>query len=202
MKLLASVPVPRYPGRVSDRPTINDFGLLIAFVLPGFTALWGTQFVTAASLGLPWQTSATVGDFLFSTVAAVIAGLTVSTLRWLVIDTLHHRTGIRPPVWDFGRLQDRTEAFELLLAVHYRYFQFYANMVIALTWALLARHAAVASWRAVDGMDAALLGGVALFFLGSRDTLQKYYARAGDLLGAARPKAVRPSLSRSRGRPS
>jgi hypothetical protein len=187
---------------VSDRPTINDFGLLIAYVLPGFTALWGTQFVTAASLGLPWQTSATVGDFLFSTVAAVIAGLTVSTLRWVVIDTIHHRTGVRPPDWDFSRLRDRTDALGMLLDGHYRYFQFYANMVVALTWALLARHAVMASWWAIDGMDVALLGGVALFFLGSRDTLQKYYARAGDLLGAARPKAVRPSLSRSRGRPS
>jgi hypothetical protein len=34
-KLLTSCPVLRYPSRVSDHSTINDFGLLIAYVLPG-----------------------------------------------------------------------------------------------------------------------------------------------------------------------
>lgn len=112
----------------------------------------------------------------------------MSTLRWLVIDTIHHRTGIRPPDWDFARLHNRTEAFGLLLDGHYRYFQFYANMVVALAWVLLARHVASATWWAVDRLDVALLGGIALFFAGSRDTLRKYYARAGELLRSRKAK--------------
>jgi hypothetical protein len=185
---LADRPHPRYRGSVSDRPTINDFGLLIAYLLPGFTALWGAQFLVTDPRVLPWQTNATVGDFLFSTVAAVTAGLAVSTLRWLVIDSIHHRTGVRPPDWDFSRLHDRTEAFGLLLDGHYRYFQFYANMVVALGWALVARHLAMGAWWPTDWLDTVLLGGMVLFFLGSRDTLRKYYRRAGDLLRVRRAK--------------
>jgi hypothetical protein len=181
---------------VSDRPTINDFGLLIAYLLPGFTALWGTQVLLADQQVLPWQTNATVGDFLFSTIAAVTAGLTVSTLRWLVIDTIHHRTGIRPPDWDFARLHDRTEAFGLLLDGHYRYFQFYANMTVALAWAFVARRVGAGVVWPWDGTDVVLLCGMGLFFLGSRDTLRKYYDRAGELLRGPKRTGGRRGVSR------
>jgi hypothetical protein len=61
-------------------------------------------------------------------------------------------------------------------------------MVVALAWALVARHIATGVWWAIDRLDVAMLGGIILFFLGSRDTLRKYYGRAGDLLRYRRVK--------------
>ena len=69
--------------------TNNNFGLLIAYVLPGLTALWGAahfsptlRFWLAASPSeLP-----TVGGFLYVTLGSVAAGMTVSTVRWLIVD--------------------------------------------------------------------------------------------------------------------
>lgn len=163
---------------MTNRPRINDFGLLIAYVLPGFIALGGIQALIGGPTGLPWGAHATIGEFLFFTVASFIAGLTVSMLRWLVIDTIHHCSGTRPPNSDFTWLHDRTEAFGPLLDGHLRYFPFYANMVIAMSGALVARHVALSPWWHIDRLDAALLGGVVLFFLASRGALQTYRSRA------------------------
>ncbi len=105
----------------------RNFGLLIAYVLPGFVALtgaarcstavrqWMDQHVAACGA------TATVGGFLYVTLASVGVGLTVSTVRWAVIDTLHHWTGIPGPCWDDSRLQEKLEAFEALVENHYRY---------------------------------------------------------------------------------
>jgi hypothetical protein len=121
-----------------------------------------------------------VTAFLSGTVEAVAVGLTVSAVRWLLIDALHHRTGIRPPAWDFARLEKNVGAFEYLVQVHYRYYKFYANMVVALAWAFVAGGYAQ-GWR---GLVYWLLAG--LFLVASRDALTKYYERAGQLL---RPQA-------------
>jgi hypothetical protein len=163
---------------VSSRElSITNFGLFIAYVLPGFTAMHGTPFLPGP--GAAWGTAGpdpTITEFLSGTVEAVAAGLTVSTVRWLVVDTLHHRTGLKPPEWDFAALGSGVTAFEFLIQIHYQYYKFYANMVIALVWAYLAAGYAL-GWR---GLAYWLLA--ALFFLASRDSLRKYYERTGRLL--------------------
>jgi hypothetical protein len=154
---------------------------LISYVLPGFTALQGLPFLSnsTASWGATASGAPTIASFLSGTVEATAAGLTVSTVRWLLIDTLHHRTGLRPPAWDFARLAEKASAFMLLIEIHYRYYKFYANMVIALLWAYVAGGYTL-GWK---GACYWILAG--LFFLGSRDALRKYYARAGQLLGSS-----------------
>ncbi|MFO0809047.1 MAG: hypothetical protein U0746_10520 [Gemmataceae bacterium] len=164
----------------STESSINNFGLLIAYVLPGFTAVQGLPFLAANSTA--WGANApSLPGLVSGTLAAVAAGLTVSAVRWLVVDTLHHRTGLRPPEWDFARLEKNAAAYELLVQIHYWYYKFYANMVVALVWAV------------ADGGHATDRGGVpywllaVLFFWGSRDALRKYYARAGRLLAGPGP---------------
>src|SRR5437016_3433134 len=127
---------------VSREAAITDFGLLIAYVLPGFTALWGGTYISpslSAWIGTPPSDPPTVGGFLFVTLASIAAGITVSTVRWLVIDTLHHGTGLRPPDWDFSSLRDSVPAFSLMVDHYYRYYQFYGNMVISVAFVFVAR---------------------------------------------------------------
>lgn len=166
----------------SQDASAANFGLFIAYVLPGFTALQGMPLLLGP--GATWGGAggvpgSTVADFLSGTVEAVPAGLTVSAVRWLLIDTLHHRTGLRPPVWNFAALDRNVAAFELLIHIHYRYYKFYANMVVALACAYLSGGYAL-GWRGLAYWPLA-----ALFFLGSRDTLRKYYERSGRLLSSA-----------------
>jgi hypothetical protein len=171
---------------VSREPSINNFGLLIAYILPGFTVLWAVRAAIPIDswLGQGPTDAPTVGGFLYVTLASILAGLTVSTVRWLLIDALHHRTGLPPPPRDFAQLRGNETAFGLIVDDHYRYYQFYANMLVALAIVLVVRHAAVgASWTRFNDTDASILIAAPVFFAGSRDTLRKYYDRTGQLLG-------------------
>lgn len=129
--------------------------------------------------------TATIGGFFCIALAATGAGLTASTVRWLTIDTLHHATGVRPPHWNFSRLAERTDAFHLLIEIHYKYYQFYANSVVALLFAYGAwRSNSSLATRPIGLADIGTLAIAVLFFVGSRDTLTRYYHRAGALLQA------------------
>jgi uncharacterized membrane protein len=178
---------------LSKESSLNDFGLLIAYALPGYTAIWGVSYLSEALR--PWagpfpSDASTVSGFLYTTVAAVAAGMAVSTVRWLTIDTLHHCTRIHSPRWDFARLRDSAEAFGILIDVHYRYYQHYSNMVVAILFVLAARRLAPApNVVPFSIVDVARLLVTGVFFLGSRDALRKYYARAGQLLGSSRKGA-------------
>ena len=165
--------------------SILDFGLVIAYIFPGCVVLGG--LAAAVSVVEGWLAgaigSASVGGFLYVGLAAIGAGLTASTMRWLIVDSLLHRTGIAPPAWDFARLTERAEAFHLLIESHYRYYQFYSNTLVAIIFAY-------ACWRLGQGSDDVPLGVpelgfsalASLFAAASRNTLRNYYARAGALL--------------------
>lgn len=171
---------------MTNDESIIDFGLVIAYVLPGCVVLWGLGQISPEIqtwLGGQSVQSATFGGFLYIALAAIGSGLIVSTIRWFVLDTLHHLLGIRPPAWDFALLAERTEAYELLIENHYRYYKFYANALMAMVFAFSA-------WRSANpfsivplGWPEAITAALSiLFFAASRDTLRKYYTRAGMLL--------------------
>jgi hypothetical protein len=167
--------------------TAGNFGLIIAYLLPGFVVLWGISPVSATIdgwLGAAPDAAPTIGGFLYATLASVAAGLTVSTVRWLVIDTLHHHTGIQQPAWDFGRLARRFDAFEGLVEQHYRYYQFYGNTLIAVIVVWLVRIAP--AMAAIDRrIHAAFMIFALILFIGSRDALRKYWNRTAQLLAAS-----------------
>jgi hypothetical protein len=165
--------------------SITNFGLLIAFLLPGFVALWGLGFVSPevqSWLGASPANAPTVGGFLYVSLASIVAGMAVTIARWLVIDSIHHATGISRPRWDFSRLQENVAAFDMLNELYYRHYQCYANMIIAIVFANVLRHLAGRATQPWDVLDAASLVLIALFFVGSRDSLRKYYRRGEQLL--------------------
>jgi len=165
----------------------NNFGLLIAYLLPGFTCLWGLSAVSETMrswLGTPPTNAPTVGGFLYVTLASVAAGLTVSTVRWALIDATHHWTGIPRPKWDFSRLEQNVASFDVLGENHYRYYQFYGAMAIAVAFVYAAQCIADGFWPPPFGWGAlGVLFIEVLFFAGSRDTYRKYILRGNSLLG-------------------
>lgn len=172
----------------------NDtFGPLIAYLVPGATALAGlSPFLPAVG---DWFAAArtdapTVGGFLYLTVASLAAGMTVSAVRWAVVDRAHARTGLPAPDLDFAMLPGRVEELRLLIEIHYRHYQFYANMLVALAVAYVGHRAHVGLARpGLADLAVVLLGPV--FWLTSRDTLGKYYARSARLLSPDPPAPSR-----------
>jgi hypothetical protein len=167
----------------------KNFGLVIAYILPGFTVVWGLSFVSPTVdswLNASQQAAPTVAGLLLVTVASLASGLVVSAIRWAVVDTIHHRTGVPAPDWEFANLQDRLSGFLAIVENHYRYYQCYGNMFIATPMAGAAYLASASCSRAaIACFLLALLCLEAILFLSSRDALQKYYVRAERLLGVS-----------------
>ncbi|MCC7316598.1 MAG: hypothetical protein IT419_17545 [Planctomycetes bacterium] len=172
-------------GELSAR----NFGLVIAYLLPGFiavVALSGPVPAVASWLAASPEGQPTVGGFLYVTIASLAAGMFASSLRWLALDSLHHRTGIKPPSWDFSQLQSNLAAYGLLVDFHYRYYQFNANTFIAVALAYLVRLSGGCRWCGGAGwVDFGFVIVEVVLFATSRDTLRKYYARVSQVLAAS-----------------
>ena len=162
----------------------DNFGPLIAYLVPGATVLAAASPFSPTLQG--WlaatpDTAPSIGGFLYVTVASLAVGMTLSAFRWALVDTAHRLTGMAPPVLDFSALGENVNAFVLLIEIHYRHYQFYANM-------LLATAVAYACYRARLGgcslgwADLGVLVLEAVFLVTSRDTLRKYYTRTQQLL--------------------
>ena len=158
--------------------------MAIAYLLPGFVALLGLSFfsetvetwLTASSNWAP-----TVGGFLYVTLSSLAAGLTVSTIRWAVIDTIHHRTGLPQPNLNYSHLQANVSAFGVLIEDLYRYYQFYSGMFLSVAFAFSAWQISTRDYSV--GMMIAVVFVEVIFWLGSRNTLKNYYSQAEMLLG-------------------
>lgn len=163
----------------------RNFGLVIAYVIPGFIALWGLSWCSeAVRVWLQGTGTAgpSFGGALFVIVASIGCGLVLNAVRWATVDQVHHLTGLPHPHWDDSGLQKNLEAFDYLVENHFRYYQFYGASLVACV-------VAYAAWRVGGGVDTtggaefgvSLLVGV--FLVSSRDALRKYYSGTSLLLG-------------------
>lgn len=175
------------PGQVAVSTLSNqNFGLLIAYVVPGFVALWGVSYLSPTVES--WingcqQGSPTVGGLMYVTLASLAAGMTVSTVRWAVIDQLHHATGIVPPAWKFAHLEDKLQGYLTLIENHYRYYQCHSNLLVAVAFCYGAR--VFCKGTPLPHPLGASLGFLvleAILLAGSRNALAKYYSRTQQLL--------------------
>ncbi len=163
--------------------TEASFGVVIAYLVPGLVALSAvSEWLPTVESWLGNQSeNASMGGFLYGTLAALASGLTLSAIRWLTLDQLHHVTGLPAPKWDFSKLQQHFAAFAGAVENHFRYYQFYGNMLLAICLIPLAPTARGIWLSTCAGW---MLGSVLIvvYFLASRDTLSKYYARTAAML--------------------
>ena len=102
-----------------------NFGLLVAYIVPGFVVLWGPLCI-AGYTGMARHAAGQLADRGWP--ALRDCGFPRcrhdgQPFRWAVFDTIHHATGIRPPTWTFEALPERLDAFQALIEIHYRYYQ-------------------------------------------------------------------------------
>jgi hypothetical protein len=162
----------------------RQFGLVIAYLLPGFVALAGIAPLSAiVAKWLYADQTVSFGAPVYALLAATAAGMVVSCFRWFVVDRIHILTGVAAPVFNARALEDRPAAFNLLVESHYRYYQFYANTLVAVVWTYAIYRLLVKSSHLALGTDIGVLILCAVLFAGSRDALSKYRNRSGQLVG-------------------
>lgn len=156
----------------------KQFGLIIAYLLPGFIGLAGMAPLFPPVAG--WLRPMNQGDFgvgptVYAILSAITMGMIVSCFRWLLIDHLLHWTGIRRPAWDDSQLDSHLGAFDYLVEAHYRYYQFYANAVVAIASAYGLNRFMETSPLLGIGTDLGVAILCTVLFVGSRDALSNYY---------------------------
>lgn len=163
----------------------NNLGIIIAYLVPGMIALWGLSAIwpELTLLQPADEPQPTIGGLLCLTVIATGLGVLCGTIRWLVIDTIHHRTGLRPARWDFSRFHELQTGYDRLTSLHYDFYQFHANGLIAIAGAYSVQRVADSGLGVMT--DLGIVPLLVVLFLGSRDTLRKYYSRLNQLLEPA-----------------
>jgi hypothetical protein len=123
-----------------------------------------------------------IGSFLFATIASLALGLLVSAVRMAIFDSfLYYVTRLKKPRINSSKLKnkDTLAAWSAIIEGHYRYYQYYANYVVAIA-------AAFGSYLVVKGQPALLISGLVaatLFILGwvARQELRSFNERAEDI---------------------
>lgn len=122
-----------------------------------------------------------IGGFLFSLPVSIGCGIILSAIRWMLVDSAIHLTGVRKPNLNFRSMDIKLQAFSLLVEHNYRFYQFYANSLVAILVLVGIR-------LRMDGCPTH----ETLFWLGllctvlaaaSRDCLARFYQRASLVLG-------------------
>lgn len=169
--------------------TINkQFGLMIAYLLPGFIALGGVALIVPSVARwlqpLDFEGLSGIGPPVYAVLSAIAAGMICSCVRWLLIDHTLHAMGVRSPRWNPSQLESHLASFNYLVESHYRYYQFYANTIVAIAWTYLLHRSIGTVDMLGPGTDMGVLILCAVLFAGARDSLSKYYNRTALLVGS------------------
>ncbi len=187
-------------GRPMSTPLSNqNFGLVIAYLLPGFVTLWGVSYfsptvdswITASQQGAP-----SVAGFMYVTLASLGAG--ADGQRRPLGDHRQHPSPVDRPAaagWKFVNLDDKLQGFLTLNESHYRYYQFYGNMFVAAGFTY-------AAWLVSNGKGLRAAGWAnvhfvvleIILFANSRDTLAKYLLSGSSVVRYS-PKPQERSVS-------
>ncbi|HEY3569226.1 MAG TPA: hypothetical protein VGP73_14945 [Thermoanaerobaculia bacterium] len=128
------------------KPDNLDFGVIIAFVAPGFITFQAISYHMPTAKA--WMDAASnqeqsVGIFLFVLLASLALGVVISGIRALMIDKLLRTRLLRSlsvPELNLDWSKVNEAKLPILLTIrngHYRYYQFYSNTAVALSlWAL------------------------------------------------------------------
>jgi hypothetical protein len=164
--------------------TNRQFGLIVAYLLPGFIALGGFALLMPEVAGWlqPIEGQSGLAPSVYTLLAATVLGMILSCIRWLFVDHLLAWTGIRAPELRLEHLERRLAAFDYFVEYHYRYYQFYANTLIAILWTYALNRAFSTSPLLGPLTDVGTTLLCAVLFAGARDALRKYYRRTSVLL--------------------
>lgn len=171
--------------------TEKNFGVIIAFLLPGFLLLWLLSIsdvdVSKAGLKTLNMGDQSIGGVLTISLAALAVGMIIGAARWAIID--HFLKFVfwlfkhpLPQLPSFSKLKGKEEfaTFQGIIENHYRYYQYYSNTLIAIIGAFIA-HLIYGSDRtpALVWLAVIVLGLILL--AASSNSLWNYRKRASEL---------------------
>ena len=163
--------------------SIDNIGIILAYVAPGIIAVLGV--IHASERLRSWfvaQSGPTLGGAFLLLLAALSAGLFADAITNLVIEPIHHETGVKQGVWSYAALtEQRFAQFEGIVQNHFRYHQFYANTFTCILFAYLATIRARRP-RRPRWLDLGVVVLLAIAWMASRTELQESHMAMQELL--------------------
>ena len=164
--------------------TEKNFGVVIAFWLPGFLFLWGLSY-SVADVGQWFANSRTsdmptVGGFLYVTLASLACGLVISAFRGTIFDNLLYWLHCldRPDInYSALRTKDTLVAFQSAIENHYRYYQYYSHSLIAVV-AAFVYHLVVEKSIQPLSLSVTIAAVSLVLLFASRNELKRFNERA------------------------
>jgi hypothetical protein len=167
-----------------------DFGILIAFILPGSVAVYGLRYVSPRISAL-WSIlesgQVVIGPLILLALATLAVGLIVSSLRVVLLEPIFHVTGVRQENIDYQKLAnaDQREFFKEMIKNVYRYEQFYGNTLLALLFCSFLRYfvgrVSICQTRMDQMVSVAIIGSLITLFVAGRKSLRDVYRSISEL---------------------
>lgn len=163
----------------------KNFGVIIAFWLPGFLFLWGLSYswpLVATWLAKSNDTNApTIGGFLCATLASLAVGLLINAVRWAVVQKVlfHGITRLHRAAINYENLKNKDvlSAFQAAVENNYRYYEYYSNAFVAIVGAFVSY---LLNQKESPSLTLLTVMGVVplILIIASRNELQKFNERA------------------------
>jgi len=169
---------------------LEAFGLVIAYLCPGFMTLWALDHAVAGGLAIPGQ--AIGGGFVFVFLAAIGVGVLLSGVRQIVVnDFLFKLPWLKVPTEQDYEEALRKEpgleaAYRDIRSSYFPYFQFFSHMFVA------APIVFVAWWATATPSGRAIWWGIAAF-LAIEGVLLRNAVNSMSRLRARRSKLLSPA---------
>ncbi len=155
-----------------------NFGHIIAYLVPGFLAIYPLAEFVPHFGALIGQTGVPKAEALIPLLLVALAvGIAIDAVSWALLRPLIGLTGVRrPPELTYAALtKDDVEIHNSIIENNFRYHQFYANMFIAV---LLHAH----KWLSLPIQEHGVRNGAfvlvtGVLFFAARDSLNRAYTR-------------------------
>jgi len=164
-----------------------DFGMVIAYLLPGFLAFYGLRYVSPATnqlLSLSLAKDGGIGVEISVVLFALLAGVVVSALRANLLDRIQEWSGVKEPDFDYSKLTDPNvlKSFEATIANTYRFAQFYGNAFVALLFLTAARAWGSGTLVVLNPVFGIIVASLVVLFVAHRQQLTQAYQTIRDVL--------------------
>ena len=122
--------------------TSTSFGLIIAYLMPGLAALYGTTFWAGKADEILQRVIAGESDLSLALLiagSALLLGLLLNVLRWLFFERFVCRhIKLSPQVFAAMKDEHRLQTFVAVIEETFRYHQFFGNMAVLIPFLYLS----------------------------------------------------------------
>lgn len=165
-----------------DKFNLN-FGLLIAYIVPGFLGLYAvSEHSTVIENLLGGSTNTpTTGAIVPLLLLALASGVVINAITWILVRPMIEFTGVKRPHLRYGKIsKELLDVYNEAIESSYRYYQSYGNLFAILL--MIGFNSLISSTLPNLHLVIIYLAVLLILFFAARDSLNRSYQQMSDIL--------------------